>query len=497
MVVRIRFGFWSLLLTTLLQPLAALADEPTAKPEISPERMIKMFAKVSGDDDPALEDFAKLTKDAKKYEGLFTLYEKGDHLYALIKANQFDKMLIAPMAIARGLASAGTPLNFGDEWILTFKKINDKEIQLIRKNIRYEAPKDSPLARAVEQNYTDSVLMTMRVVSKSPDNGFLIDLSDIFLTNFAQLPFGSFDRSRARWQKIKTFENNIELEVEATFTGYPYFGYSGDDGVIDSRGITVVIHYSLVKRPESGYKPRLADNRVGHFLNATKDFASTDSMTTFVRRVNRWNLEKANPEAELSPPKKQLVWWVENTVPHEYRPYVEAGILEWNKAFEKIGFRNAIGVRWQNDSDKFDPEDINYCTFRWITTPYTFAMSGLRSDPISGEMLDGDVIFDASWIRAWTDEYAMMVGKPAAAGADQGAAEVLAMGEIISPMMAIKHGYGLPGSTTRMPALDGWADTVRRTAGHSGGDEPHAAAIGGTVARRQIRIVPVRFSKTP
>ncbi len=429
------------------------AQDPTAAPEISAEKMMKLFAKASTSKDSDLQDFTKVTKDAKKHEGLFTLYEKDDHLYAEIKANQFDQMLLAPMAIARGAASAGTPLNFGDEWVLTFKKISDKEVQLLRKNIRYEAPKDSPLARAVEQNYTDSVLMTLPIVSKTPNNGFLIDLADIFLTNFAQVPFGSFDRSRARWHKIKAFENNLELEVEATFNGgrYGSFGYY-DDGVIDSRGITLVLHYSLVKRQESGYKPRLADARVGYFINATKNFASTDSMTTFTRRVNRWNLEKANDSAEMSAPKKQLVWWVEDTVPHEYRPFVEAGILEWNKAFEKIGFRNAIGVRWQNDRDDFDPEDINYCTFRWITTPNTFAMSGLRSDPISGEMIDGDVIFDASWIRAWKEEYAMLVGETAATNSDGSieAPNVLAVGEVISPIMAVKHGYGLPGSTTNM-----------------------------------------------
>ena len=207
----------------------------------------------------------------------------------------------------------------------------------------------------------------------------------------------------------------------------------------------MVVHYSLCQRPEKGYKPRLADSRVGHFLNATKDFGSSDPYTTFVRRINRWRIEKANPDAKLSPPKKQLVWWVENTVPHEYRPYVEAGILEWNKAFERIGFRNAIGVRWQNEGDEFDPEDINYCTFRWITTPNTFAMSGLRGDPITGEMIDGDVIFDASWIRAWKDEYALLVGAPAPTDQDaMAASQVLDVGEIISPMMAAKHGFGLP-----------------------------------------------------
>ena len=138
----------------------------------------------------------------------------------------------------------------------------------------------------------------------------------------------------------------------------------------DPRGITVVIHYSFVKLPDPMYRPRLADDRVGHFLSASHDYGSTDPDNNFVRMVNRWRLEKADPRAKLSPPRKQIIWYIEDNVPNEYRPFVEAGILEWNKAFEAIGFRNAIDVRWQTEGrDDFDPEDTNYCTFRWITTP--------------------------------------------------------------------------------------------------------------------------------
>ena len=392
-------------------------------------------------------EFAEVTKGAKKHDGLFRMYEVDDHLYAEIRSNQFQQMYIAPIAIARGMASAGTPLNFGDEWILSFRRVGDR-VQVIRKNVHYEAPKGTPLARAVEQNFTDSVLLALPIVSINPSTqGILIDFSSIFLTDFAGLGLGPMDRSRSSWHKVKAFKNNVELQVEATFRSRlrAQGAHFGDDGVIDHRGVTLVIHYSLAKRPSSGYKPRFADQRVGFFISATKDF-SKDSDTTFVRRINRWQLEKANPSAKLSPPKKQLVWWVENTVPHEYRPYVEEGILEWNKAFDKIGFRNVLGVRWQNERDEFDPEDINYCTFRWITTPYTFAMSGLRADPITGEMIDGDVIFDASWIRAWKNEYALLVGSPISKGQDElsEVGEIFGVGEIISPIMAVKHGYGLP-----------------------------------------------------
>jgi hypothetical protein len=421
-------------------------------------------------------EFAEVTAGAKRYQGLINLYEVDDHLYAEIRPNQFNQMYLAPIAIARGMASAGTPLNFGDEWILSFRRVGDA-IQLVRNNIHYEAPEGTPLKKAVEQNYTDSILMALPIVSINPmTQGVLIDFSSIFLSDFAGLGLGPMDRSRSSWHKIKTFENNVELEVEATFGsrfGSPGLGGSYDDGVVDPRGVTLVIHYSLAKRPDPGYKPRMADQRVGHFISATKDFGSSDNDTTFVRRINRWRLEKANPQAKLSPPKRQIVWWVENTVPHEYRPFVEEGILEWNKAFERIGYRNAIGVRWQNDQDEFDPEDINYCTFRWITTPATFAMSGLRADPVTGEMIDGDVIFDASWIRAWKRDYAFMIGSPVAvAGADTDT-EVLGVAEIISPMMAAKHGFGLP-----MPPQ------LRQRMGHQG-HEHVAAALPELVPAEQ------------
>jgi hypothetical protein len=434
-------------------PLGAQDPDADEKP---PEKSVKAAAgkdAAKPDAEKKLQDFSELMKDAQKQEGLFNLYRKDEHLYAEIKPDQLEKPVLVPIVLARGMAMAGNPLNFGDEWVIVFRRVGDR-IQVVRRNIHYRAPKDSPLQKAVEQNYTDSVLLALPVLSVNPNgNGAIIDLADIFLTDFAQLNLGNFDRSRSTWHKIKAFPENLEIQVEATYgavgMGGRYVGLA-DDGVVDARGTTVIIHYSLVRLPDESYKPRLADDRVGYFLSAVKDFGSSDPDTQFVRMINRWRLEKADPKAKLSAPKKQIVWWVEDNVPFEYRPFVEEGIMEWNKAFEKIGFRNAIAVRWQQDGlrDAFDPEDINYCTFRWITTPSTFAMSGLRANPLTGEMIDGDVIFDASWIKAWKQEYAFLTGNlPAAAGAGGLVREVeapFAVGRVLSPIMAIKQGYGLP-----------------------------------------------------
>lgn len=351
------------------------------------------------------EDFAKLTKGAKEYDGLFKLHQKDEHLFAEIQPHQFEKLLLCPIAIARGMGMGGYTLNFDEQWVLYFKRVGDR-VHVVRRNVRFQAKKDSPIARAVETTYTDSVLHSVKIQSINPQkNSVVIDLGDIFMSDFAQLNLGSFDANRSTWHKVKAFPKNIEFEVAATFSGRGR--WSGNDGVIDGRGNTVVLHYGLSMLPDDGYQPRLADDRVGHFLSAVKDFNSDNRDTSFLRYINRWRLERADTDPKnkdkLSAPKKKIVFWIEKSVPDEYRASVREGILEWNKAFEKIGFRDAIEVR-QQESEDFDPEDINYNTFRWITSDRGFAMGPSRVNPLNGEILDADIIFDASMVRFYKQE---------------------------------------------------------------------------------------------
>lgn len=396
-------------------------------------------------------DFNEVTKDAEKVEGLFTLYKTGDHLYAEIRPDQFNQTLLVPVTIARGMANAGMPVG-DDDLVIVFKRVGDR-IQVIRRNVHYKAPAGTPIDKAVKQNYTDSIIMALPIVTLNMMRGGapLIDLSDVFMTDFAQLGLGPIDRTRSSWQKVKGFPNNMELQLETTYSGRG--GRGGDGGVADQRGNTIVVHYSIMKTPDASFRARPADDRVGYFLSAAKDFGNSSQDGNFVRSIYRWRLEKSDAKAKLSPPKKQIVWYVEDTVPQEYRPYVEEGILEWNKAFEKIGFKNAMAVRWQESGrDDFDPEDANYCTFRWVASESGSAMSCVRANPLTGEIIDGDVIFDSSWIRHWKQEYALLLGTTTAAGGEPESTP-LAIGEVVSPILASKMGYGVPQAMS-MPGLD-------------------------------------------
>ncbi len=353
--------------------------------------------------------FAVAFKDATKIAGLIPLWRKDEKVYAELTENLLGKEFFVLISIARGIGDGpvlgGMSWGDGDDWIWVFRKVDDT-IQVSRKNVRFFAAKGSPEEKAVDLAYTDSVLFSLPIVTTGPSGGHIVDLGSVFLTDLPQisssLPGFSFARDRSSWASAKGFPDNVELRVAAT---YGSSGRTVLDTVPDARGVTITVHYSLSLLPQNAYKPRLADDRVGYFVTALKDFSQKVDEDRFVRYVNRWNLEKAEPSAAVSPPKKPIVFWIEKTVPFRYRQAIRTGIEAWNEAFEKAGFAGAIEVRQQPDVTDWDPEDVNYNTFRWITAGAGFAMGPSRVNPRTGQILDADIIFDADFLQFWRTEY--------------------------------------------------------------------------------------------
>ena len=361
---------------------------------------------------PGAIAYADLAKEAQAIDGLIKLYRKDNKLYGELPPALLDKDFIVLISIARGIGEGfllgGMSWGFGDDWIWQFRKADDK-IQIVRKNVRFTAAKGSPEERAVHLAYTDSVLFSLPVVTTSPAGAQVVDLTPVFMSDLPQIPQSSgvlrgfaFAADKSSWASVKGFKDNVEIQVAATYSSS---GTQRFDTVADSRGVTINVHYSVSLLPQTGYQPRLADDRVGYFVTALKDFSKKSKPDRFVRYINRWDLRKADPAAELSPPKKPIVFWLEKTIPFEYRKPIREGILEWNKAFERAGLAHAIEVRQQPDDAAWDPEDINYNTFRWITAGAAFAMGPSRVNPLTGEILDADIIFDADFLQRWKEDF--------------------------------------------------------------------------------------------
>ncbi len=347
--------------------------------------------------------FEAAVTGAKKVEGLWTIYHKDQQILVDLKQMQLGQDFLMLSSIARGVSQGQVlgGMTWGDDVLWSFRKVGEK-VHVLRRNVKFKARPGSPEASAVKLAYSDSVLYALPVITDTP-GGHLVDMTRVFLSDDEQIGrmLGAafvFDRSTVG--NVKSFKQNVELDINAV-----YAGQLDSDTVADPRGMQVTVHYSISQLPQTGYKPRKADDRVGYFLTVAKDFTDNSDDQNFVRYINRWDLQKDAPEAKVSPPKKPITFWMEKTVPVKLRPIVRAGIEEWNRAFEKLGFDHAIEVDQQRDDDTWDPEDVNYNTFRWITAEAGFAMGPSRVNPLTGQILDADIIFDASFLRSWKASY--------------------------------------------------------------------------------------------
>jgi hypothetical protein len=161
------------------------------------------------------------------------------------------------------------------------------------------------------------------------------------------------------------------------------------------------LYYSIAKLPDAPMRPRASDPRVGYFTTSVSTFAGDAAPSPRQRFVDRWRLEKKDPAAALSEPVKPITFWLDRTIPLRYRDAVTQGILEWNRAFERIGFKGAIVAKVQPDDATFDTLDVGVASVRWITTasPSFDGYGPSVTDPRSGEILDADIVLDANAAR--------------------------------------------------------------------------------------------------
>lgn len=388
----------------------------TKKPSTKPDSKPKPNTQPSKKDE--LEDFNEVVKDTEKLPGLFTLYrhKEKNKIYLEIKPEQLNKNFLATATLESGIGEqgiySGMPLQ---DFLFYFKRV-ENNLQFVVRNVNFRTREGDPQARSLARSFSDSVLYNLNIKSIHPERKtYLIDLGDLLLSDLAGLSLSlgvTASTDQSYFGTAKAFPQNLEIESVLNFSGV-----SSRESTIpsfstlpDGRGFTLRLHYSLSQLPENNYQPRLADERVGYFLTAYQDLTRDEKGDPFVRYINRWHLEKQDPKAAISPPKKPIVFWIDNAVPYEYRDAIKEGVLMWNQAFLKAGFKDAIEVRQMPDNATWDPADIRYNTIRWINTvDGFFAMGPSRVNPLTGEILDADILVDASFVRLLKNEYRQII----------------------------------------------------------------------------------------
>lgn len=365
--------------------------KPAVKPSVKPEY-------------PSLEKITAGYTEVKVQDGttpFFKLWQNtktGNMLAQLPKdfASSKTRHFIAP-TIAGGEIFAGLQ---SDAFYVYWKQYG-KKIALVQENLSIKGS-DEESKSSVKRLFTDRVLLSLPILTMSKGGGPVIDLDQLLVGN-ARTFFGSSvspQSSLLKIKKAKAFPANIEIAFEVPM----------------SNGSLKTLHYSISKiQGTSGYKPRKADQRIGYFTTSYSDYGKYEGDDTNVHYINRWHIEKRDAKLKLSPPKKPIVFYIEHTTPVRYRRWVRKGILNWNKAFEQIGIIDAIEVRQQDKSTKqhidLDPEDVRYNFVRWLNNNVSTAIGPSRANPLTGEILDADIVLTDGWIRVFEDQFSELMPK--------------------------------------------------------------------------------------
>ena len=369
-----------------------------------------------------LKPFAEVIKDAKDTVGLFRTWQKDEKVWIEIAPDQFGTPFQFTSNLSRGVGEQGVygGMMLGDQ-LVEWKRIGNL-VQLIAKNHAFTGGTNAPIVQGVKEGFTDSLLGSASVASlPHPErHSVLVDANALLLTD---IPVGerfttgihmrsyTFDAKNSSFEAIKNSPEVSSFVVSAHYQNgratlppssalaaaaspYPPF-----TTLPDARSLFLGYTYSFAKLP-APMTPRRADPRIGHFEVAVWDFSSDSKYSAKTHYVDRWRLEKKDPRAAVSEPNEPIVFYIDRNVPEKYRGTVREAILEWNKAFEKVGFKDAIVVKQQDAEGTVDTFDARHSTVRWfVSTDGGFAIGPSTVDTRTGEILNAQVAIPEAWSR--------------------------------------------------------------------------------------------------
>nr|WP_326528320.1 zinc-dependent metalloprotease [Rhodoferax sp.] len=392
----------------------AMAQTPTAVPAVPASAASAPAAAKPPADPTAPKPFADVIKDAKLEDGLFPIWRKDEKVWMEIPKAMLKKPFLFTVNIANSVGERGLYASqMAGDWMAEFRLVG-KQVQLLALNTKFRSLSGEGSARAVEQAFSPSLLGSGAVASlehperKSVliDAGFL--LSDVpgystRLERAYRLPF-AVDKANSSIEATRAEPALSTLTARMHFStpripAPPLVPPPGPvpmptppQATPDARSLFVTYVYNFAALPSAAMEPRRADPRLGHFTRSFTDLGSDLKANPRVHFVNRWRLEKKDPAAEISEPIKPITYWIDKNIPVNYRGAVEAGILEWNKAFEKIGFKNAVVAKQQPDDANWDNMDAGHASIRWfVGADVGFAIGPSHTDPRSGEIIDADI----------------------------------------------------------------------------------------------------------
>ncbi|MFN5047986.1 zinc-dependent metalloprotease, partial [Roseateles sp.] len=369
----------------------------------------------------APKPFAEIIKDAKQQNGLFPIWRKDEKVWLEIPKAMLGKPFLFTANTANAVGERGL---YASEMMMDMMaefRLVGRQVQLIALNNKFRAVAEQGSKTAIEQAFSPSLLAAAPVASaEHPERkSVLVDASALLFNDIPgystrlemayRLPF-ALDKANSSFAAARADEGLSTLTARAHFatpripapplTPPPAPVPTPPQSTPDPRSLFVDFVYNFLALPEQPMAPRHADPRLGHFMESFTDLGGDLKANPRVHYVQRWRLEKKDPAAALSEPVKPITFWMDKNIPVKYRAAVEAGILQWNLAFEKIGFKNAVVAKQQPDDANWDNMDAGHASIRWfVGADVGFARGPSHTDPRTGEILDADIMMSDVFAR--------------------------------------------------------------------------------------------------
>ena len=219
-----------------------------------------------------------------------------------------------------------------------------------------------------------------------------------------------------------------------------------------TKSFSFQVNHSIIALPDDLMPVRYEDERVGWFNTEKINYSSNALKSDKFSIVRRWRLEPSDLDAYkkgvIVEPIKPIVYYLDPATPIKWRKYFKMGIEDWNTAFEKAGFKNAIIAKdppTKEEDPNFSAEDIRYSTVRYVASTTRNAVGPSVSDPRTGEILESDIIWYHNHLRSYRNRYLIETGaaNPKARTLNTPEEEI---GEMMRRVISheIGHALGLP-----------------------------------------------------
>ncbi|MEQ1643138.1 MAG: DUF5117 domain-containing protein, partial [Pyrinomonadaceae bacterium] len=372
--------------------------------------LLVMLAAISLAQTPPRKTIASVTEKLQKIDGYVPFYVDADAGKIYMEITRWNDEFLYLVSLPTGVGSNPIGLDrsqLGPSYVVKFERAGNK-VLMVQPNYDFRASGNVLQKKSVEESFARSVIWGFRVEAVDGDR-VLVDATSFIVRdahgvgeriNAMRQGNYNFDESRSALflPNTKGFPKNTEVEATVTLTAGGETNNQVNQVTPTGKHVTVRQRHSFVELPDNNYKPRKFDPRTGAIRISFYDYGTDINEDLEQRWIQRFRLEKKDPNAAMSEAVKPIIFYVDNGAPKAIQDALIEGASWWSQAYEAAGFRNAFQVRVL--PPEADPMDIRYNVINWVhRSTRGWSIGDSVVDPRTGEVIKGDVTLDSQRAR--------------------------------------------------------------------------------------------------